>query len=151
MSNINLEKNIIKVWFLLVFLVLIALAIATIDSYTYLTGFLLGSSVSVLIFFATNFFLGKLLSDKRTFKTAFFFSFMKFILTSGLLVGTLISTIFINKMFNKGDNSWHDIDGIFNFFTVLAGLLTIQISIVIYHIWTWIYEIIKGRDKTWDN
>lgn len=145
MNNINLEKNIFKVWFLLVFLVSVALAIASIDSYTYLTGFLLGSIVSISIFFATNLFLGKLLSNKRTFKTTFIISFLKFLLTSCLLVGTLISTIFINKAFNKSNDSWENIDGIFNFFTVFAGLLSLQFSIVIYHIGSWIMESIKNK------
>lgn len=147
MSNINLEKNILKVWFLLVFVVSFALAIASINSYTYLTGFLLGSVVSISIFFITNMFLGKLLSNKRTFKTTFIISFMKFLLTSGLLIGTLIATILINKAFNQNDNSWLNIDGIFNFFTVLTGLLTIQISVLFYHIWSWINEGIREREE----
>ncbi|MGL5732585.1 MAG: hypothetical protein ACRCXE_00730 [Metamycoplasmataceae bacterium] len=147
MNNINLEKNILKVWFLLVLLASIAFAIAAIDSYTYLTGFLIGSVVSISIFFATNFFLGKLLSNKRTFKTGFLLSLLKFVLTSCLLVGTLISIIFINKAFNKSDDSLTNIDGIFNFFTVLVGLLTIQISIVLYHIWAWIYKNIQERKE----
>ncbi|MGL5617914.1 MAG: hypothetical protein ACRCWU_02575 [Metamycoplasmataceae bacterium] len=145
MNDINLEKNILKVWFLLVLLVSIAFAIATIFSYTYLTGFLIGSAVSISIFFTTNFFLEKLLSDKRTFKIGFLLSLLKFLLTSCLLVGTLISIIFINKAFNKSDNSLTNIDGIFNFFTVLVGLFTIQISITLYNIWVWIYKNIKER------
>lgn len=145
MNNINLEKNIFKVWFLLVLLVSIALAIASIESYTYLTGFLLGSVISISIFFATNFFLGKLLSNKRNFKTTFIISFIKFLLTSFLWVGTLISTIFINKAFNQSSNSWLNIDGIFNFFTVFAGLLSLQVSILIYHIWSSIITSIKNK------
>ncbi|MGL5205819.1 MAG: hypothetical protein ACRC7B_02840 [Metamycoplasmataceae bacterium] len=147
MNNINLEKNILKVWFSLVLLASIAFAIAAIDSYTYLTGFLIGSLVSISIFFATNFFLGKLLSNKRTFKMGFLLSFLKFILTSCLLIGTLISIIFINKAFHKGDNSLSNIDGIFNFFTVLAGLFTIPTSIIFYQIWVWIYKNIKERKE----
>ncbi|MGL5308738.1 MAG: hypothetical protein ACRC9F_01680 [Metamycoplasmataceae bacterium] len=147
MNSINLEKNMFKIWFLLVILTSIAFAIAAISSYTYLTGFLLGSLVSISIFFITNFFLGKLLSHKRTFRMAFFLSFIKFLLTSCLLIGTLLSTIFINKAFNKSDNSLANIDGIFNFFTVLVGLFTIQITIVLYHIWFWIFKNFRERKE----
>ncbi|MGL5591006.1 MAG: hypothetical protein ACRDCJ_02460 [Metamycoplasmataceae bacterium] len=147
MNNINLEKNILKVWFLLILFASIAFAIAAIDSYTYLTGFLIGSAVSISIFFATNFFLGKLLSNKRTFKMGFLLAFINFLLTSCLLIGTLILILVINKEFNKSDNSLTNIDGIFNFFTVLLGLFTIKISIVLQHIWVLIYKKNKERKE----
>ncbi len=147
MKYINLEKNILKVWLILVIMTSIALAIASIISYTYLTGFLLGSLVSISIFFANSFFLGKLLSTKKTFKKTFIISFIKFLLTSCLLIGTLISIIFINKAFNNSNDSSLNIDGIFNFFTVFVGLLTFQISILIYHILDYVIQKWKKKKE----
>ena len=151
MNYINLEKNIIKLWLVLVIIVSLILSIASISSYTYLTGFLLGSIVSISTFLANNVFFGKLLSTKKTFKKTFFITFLKFLLTSCLIVGTLISVIFINKTVNKSNNSMLNIDGIFNFFALLAGLLTIQFSIIFYHILIFINEHIKKKGQHGSN
>jgi len=130
---INLEKNILKVWISLVILFSIAFAIYSIISYTYLTGFLLGAITSLLIFFANTIFFGNLLKTKRTFWKTFFISLTKTLFTSFLWAGVLISVIFINRTFNNNDKSL-SIDGIFNFFTVFGGFLTIPLSIIVYHI-----------------
>lgn len=145
MNYNNLEKNILKVWLVLVIFVSIVLSIVSIISYTYLTGFLFGSLVSLVIFLANNFFIGILLKSKKTFKKTFFISIIKTLLTSGALIGILILVIFINKTFNK--NSDLPIDGIFNFFTVFFGLLTHQISIIFYHILVFMIKKTKNQER----
>lgn len=145
MNYNNLEKNILKVWLVLVIFVSIVLSIVSIISYTYLTGFLFGSLVSLVIFLANNFFIGILLKSKKTFKKTFFISIIKTLLTSGALIGILILVIFINKAFNK--NSDLPIDGIFNFFTVFFGLLTHQISIIFYHILVFMIKKTKNQER----
>lgn len=143
MNYNNLEKNILKVWLVLVILMSIVFSICSIISYTYLTGFLLGSLISIAIFFANTFFFGFLLRSKKTFKKTFLISLFKTLLTSFLWIGILISVIFINKAFNKNDKLM-PIDGIFNFFTLLTGILTYQMSIIIYHMLIVIMKKKKG-------
>lgn len=147
MNYTNLEKNILKTWLILVILVSAGFAIYSIISYTYLLGFLLGSGISIILFFINSFFFSKLLSTKRTFRKTFLISMLKFFLVSILLGGFLVLTLYLNSLFINNYNENFSIDGIINFFSLFGGLLTFPFSIVIYQILIYIMNKYKKQER----
>ncbi|MDK2819666.1 MAG: hypothetical protein KFW07_02400 [Mycoplasmataceae bacterium] len=146
MNYTNLEKNIFKTWAILVILVSVVFAIYSVITYTYLLGFLIGSGISIVLFFINSVFFSKLLCTKRTFRKTFIISMLKFISISILLGGFLILILYLNSFFVDNHNNGNfSIDGIINFFTLFGGLFTFPFSIVLYHISIYIMNKIKTR------
>lgn len=126
-KKIKDKKNII---FLLINLIsIIVFVVVSFIDWSLVTGFILGSIVSILSYLLNKFYVSKLLSKRRTFKSSFFISIIKSIILFILMGGVLIGILFAN---NLNYNSW--ISGMFNVFTFLYGYSTIMISIIVNYL-----------------
>ncbi|MGL4343012.1 MAG: hypothetical protein ACRCRZ_00375 [Metamycoplasmataceae bacterium] len=145
MKYIDLEKNILKTWLFLVSIITLVLVIISFISFTFVTGFILGSLISIIIFGFNYFFLAKLLSKKRKKNNSIFISIIKYLITIVIYVGFILMVVFSNLAYRESY-----IDGVFNFFCFFAGLITIHISIIVFHFLSYLYkkiQIIKNNKK----
>lgn len=133
---------------LITFLILFSISfvifsIVSFIQWNWLTGFIFGSIIGLLIHLSNEFFLLKILSKRRSFKNAFLWSSLKFIIFILLMTGLLISILFANKQFN---NSFTN--GVFNIFTCLYGISLIWISIVVFNFFNLYSDKIKNKKNS---
>lgn len=116
-------------WIVLTILSLVIFSIVSFINWSILTGYIVGSIVSIASYYLNKFYVSQLLSKRRSFKLSFFLSQLKTFFWLILVAGTLIGILFANKLLT---NSW--IDGIFNVFSFIYGCVTIQISLIIAYL-----------------
>lgn len=116
-------------WIVLTILSLVIFSIVSFINWSILTGYIVGSIVSIASYYLNKFYVSQLLSKRRSFKLSFFLSQLKTFFWLILVAGTLIGILFANKSLT---NSW--IDGIFNVFSFIYGCVTIQISLIIAYL-----------------
>lgn len=129
------KKHLIIFGILTTFISLI-LTIFTFVSYTYLTGFLIGSLISLIGYLFNYFALEKWLRKKRSKKISFWMTMIKSFVWMMVVAGLFIGILFANKSLNSNSsNFWSWIDGVFNILFVIFGLSMMLISIFCFSIW----------------
>lgn len=136
------NQKIIIIFLIFVLFFALIFSILSFIDWLYLTGFILGSLLSVVLFQMNRVYVFFLLSKKRKFKAGFLFSFLKSFLLFFLFSGLLIGVLFLNKIIKK---DW--ITGIFNIFTFIFGCSIIVISIFVQHIYEIIYKKLKSKKQ----
>ncbi len=126
----NYEKQIISVFFILFSISIIVFAVISFVNWSSLTGFLVGTIVSMLLWLINKYYVSKLLSKRRSFKLGFFASFLKSIIWLIIITGTLIGILFANNLLTN--SSW--IDGVFNVFAFVYGVLLMPVAIISWNI-----------------
>lgn len=137
MTYKKITKDLMKIFGLLSALMTMCLIIISFISWTYLTGFLLGCFCSLSFYWLNEWCFGIWLSRRRTFRSMFLISFLKFFVQMLLLSLILIGILFLNQFYNSNQNwdlSTKRIDGIFNIFLFIVGCSMMMISIIFYHI-----------------
>ncbi|MBD5423188.1 MAG: hypothetical protein HDR43_01700 [Mycoplasma sp.] len=124
----KLRKNILVTFLIIFSISIVAFSIFCYLDWSLLTGFLIGSCISVSGYLITELFSSKLLSKRRTFKFAFVLVFMKSTIWLLVFSGIFIGILFAN---NTLGNSWTN--GIFNIFSFIYGSSMIWLSIIIYN------------------
>lgn len=124
----KLKNKIIITFSILVIVSLLVFLIVSYIDWCLLTGFVIGTIISILSFLLNELFVSQLLSKRRSFKIGFLLGIFKSIIWLLMLGGTFIGILFANNLLK---NSW--ITGTFNIFTYIYGCLTIPIAIIIYN------------------
>lgn len=137
MTN-KLRKKMYITFSFLVGISILVFSIVCFINWSLLTGFLLGTSVSFLMYLLNEIYVSHLLSKRRSFKFAFFAGVTKSLILVGLVIAILTGVLFANKQLKS---SW--INGVFNVFTFIYGTTTIPIAIIIYNL----VDIVRKKDK----
>lgn len=125
----QIKKQLI-IFSILTICVSIILSIFTFISYTYLTGFLIGSLISLIGYVFNYFILEKWLSKKRSKKSSFWIAILKSFIWMIIVGCVFIGILFANKSLNSNpSNFWSWCDGVFNVLFVIFGLSMMLISI----------------------
>lgn len=137
MTN-KLRKKMYITFSFLVGISILVFSIVCFINWSLLTGFLLGTSVSFLMYLLNEVYVSHLLSKRRSFKFVFFVGVTKSLILVGLVIAILTGVLFANKQLKS---SW--INGVFNVFTFIYGTTTIPIAIIIYNL----VDIVRKKDK----
>lgn len=137
MTN-KLRKKMYITFSFLVGISILVFSIVCFINWSLLTGFLLGASVSFLMYLLNEVYVSHLLSKRRSFKFVFFVGVTKSLILVGLVIAILTGVLFANKQLKS---SW--INGVFNVFTFIYGTTTIPIAIIIYNL----VDIVRKKDK----
>lgn len=118
-------------WIVLTIISLVTFSIVTFINWSLLTGYIVGSIVSIISYYLNKFYVSQLLSKRRSFKLSFFLTQLKTFFWLFLVAGTLIGILFANNLLT---DSW--IDGIFNVFSFIFGCVMIQISFIVAYLFS---------------
>ena len=124
----------LKCFAVLMLLMTLVLSIFSFISWTYLTGFLLGSLLALASYGANEWFLGHLLSRRRRFRTAFTLSLLKLVLQLLLLALITAAICWANKRYNHHlgmEVRFAVVDGVFNLVFFIVGLSMVMISVFV--------------------
>lgn len=114
-------------------------------SWTFITGFLVGSVLSIVGYLLNEMTYGYFMTKKRKFIFSFMFGFFKFFLWFAIFSAILIGLIFANKTYTN--NKVSGIDGMFNIFLFLLGYLLYPQSIIINQIFETSKDLILKKIK----
>lgn len=138
----NFKNKVFITFIVIIIISIIVFASISFINWSLLTGFIIGTIISILNYYITKFYSTSLLSKRRSFKLSFFVGIMKSIIFFSLVAGTFIGILFANKQLN---DSW--INGTFNVFTFICGCISVPLSIIS---WNFI-DMVKSRKKRKQN
>lgn len=143
MLNTKINKDFMKIFIVIWLIFVLTLSIISFIDWSYLTGFVLGSLFSVISFWINELLFGVWLSKRKSFKTMFLISMIKYLIWTIVLSGLIIAILFLNKTYNQKSNDLMDwCSGVFNIFLFIVGSSILFLTIIIYHI---AEPIMKGK------
>ena len=147
MNSRKLDQS-LKKWFAFLWIsIVIILSSIAFVTWSYLSGFVVGSIFAVSSYFLNEWLCGLFLSKQRKFKTVFMISLLKFSLWSLVLVGLLIAMIYANQAYNQWQFAIPKsaIDGSFNIFWFIVGSSMVMLTIILVHFKLFIKEKYQNK------